>query len=188
MGQQGCRAPPAVTPSMPGRLAEGQRAATALSVCRASVDRLADGVEIEAGRQGQVLVAAEGGDVGRLAVEIAAVERVDLDLLGDGGRQRPKRRPDPARSSKLDARIGAEGRRLRRWPSALTGDRPGAPPRRASGSSERASARASAEAPSLLLDRLRRSPPTQPISDALAPSAAGRRCRRAGSGGIRRGW
>ncbi len=59
------------------------------------VGKAADRGVVEVGRQAQVFVAAEGGDIGGLAVEIAGIGRVDLDLLAQ---RRPATRRSAARS------------------------------------------------------------------------------------------
>ena len=62
---------------------------TAASFSRTSLERPPTARVVEVGGQAQVLVAAEGVDVGVLAIEIAGVGGVDLDLLAHVGAARP---------------------------------------------------------------------------------------------------
>ena len=55
---------------------------------------------IEIGRQMQLLVPAKGQDIGLLALEIAGIAPVDLQLLGDLRRECSQLGPDAASSGK----------------------------------------------------------------------------------------
>src|ERR1700761_9454569 len=62
----------------PARGAQG-RGARGLQLLPHLVGQGCDPVVVEAGREGQILVAAEGADIGVLALEVAGIAAVDLD-------------------------------------------------------------------------------------------------------------
>ena len=75
------------------------------------VGEAADGGVVEVGREAQVLVAAEGLDVGGLAVEVAGIGGVDLDLLPHACRPRGDPRPDPGEAAARGFKVNADGQR-----------------------------------------------------------------------------
>src|SRR5690606_6965140 len=90
-----------------GGLAEGQR-----SDRRQLLPNLAgepaDGGVVQVGRQREVLVPPERGGVGSLAVEVAGIARVGLDLLADLLRPVADLRPALPRTVEVDAGISQQ--------------------------------------------------------------------------------
>src|SRR5262245_52327962 len=60
---------------------------------------------VEIGIEAKVLVALEGFDVERLAIEIARIHRVDLDLLARLARERTEFGPDGCELREADRRV-----------------------------------------------------------------------------------
>ena len=94
-GREGCRG----HAGDPSCLAQGRR--TDGGELRLAFRRKGtDGPIVQAGRQFQRLVAPEGQDVRLLAIEIAGIAPINLQLLGDGGRKIAKLRPEAAKPGK----------------------------------------------------------------------------------------
>ena len=106
----------------PAGLADGARPMSRRASAATSFESPGSAGVVEVVRQVEALVAAVGGDIGRLAVEIDLVLGVDLELLGDVRlqvapscgqiRQRLRRSPMFGYDSSSNA--------VRRWPSLLS--------------------------------------------------------------------
>ena len=99
-----------------GRLAQG-RGPDGGQLRAAFGRKPADRGVVERGRQVQGLVAAEGQDIGLLAIEIAGIAAVDLDLLGDVRRRSRELRPEAGQVGEVDSGMARSSSAVRRTPS-----------------------------------------------------------------------
>ena len=105
----------AAAPSVAGR--------DALQLLAHLVRKAADRGVIEIARQASASSRRKARDVGVLALEIAGISAVDLELLGDLRRQAAELRPDAAQTREVDLGIGQQiGGRARARPSGVDRD------------------------------------------------------------------